>query len=171
MSRRHMAIISTIGAAACLCIGLGTRERIAPRLLFNTTASAPLGFYLLTPGRYARGELAAVRPPRELASWLARRGYLPANVPLLKEIAATAGQIVCGQDGRISIDGVPLARMQDRDRRGRPLPQFHGCRVLVAGEVFLLNPRAPASLDSRYFGPVPAEGVIGGARPLWTWSA
>jgi type IV secretory pathway protease TraF len=37
--------------------------------------------------------------------------------------------------------------------------------------VFLLNRQAPNSLDGRYFGPVPARQVIGGARPLWTWEA
>ena len=35
------------------------------------------------------------------------------------------------------------------------------------GEVFLLN-ADPRSLDSRYFGPLPASAVVGRAQAVWT---
>ena len=56
------------------------------------------------------------------------------------------------------------------DRKGRELPRWTGCRTLRGGEIFLLNP-APDSLDSRYFGPLPASRLIGRARPILTRSA
>lgn len=168
MSRGRIVSVATVAAIGCLLV-LRPGERPAPRLLFNTTASAPLGFYLLTPGRFAKGQLAAVTPPRDLADWMARRGYLPANVPLLKEVAAVSGQRVCGRDDVLSIDGAPIARILPRDRQGRALPAYQGCRRLDSDEVFLLNRHAANSLDGRYFGPVSARQVIGGARPLWTW--
>ena len=37
-----------------------------------------------------------------------------------------------------------------------------------AGEVFLMNPGVPDSLDGRYFGPLPASSIIGRAAPVWT---
>ena len=43
-----------------------------------------------------------------------------------------------------------------RDRRGRPLPVWQGCRVVGADEVFVMNWQSADSLDGRYFGPVPA---------------
>lgn len=161
-----------IGAFACLSCVLviaGDRARHAPRLLLNTTASAPLGFYAVTPGRSKPGQLAVVSPPPELARWMAGRGYLPANVPLLKEVAAVGGQRVCGLNGAIFIDGVVAAQARHHDRWGRRLVVFDGCRRLEAGEVFLLNRAAPLSLDSRYFGPIAADRVVGSAEPLWTW--
>ena len=170
MSRRRTISIAAVAAVACLLV-LRPGERPAPRLLFNTTASAPLGFYLLTPGRFAKGQLAAVAPPQNLANWMARRGYLPANVPLLKEVAAVDGQRICGRGDVLAIDGSPVARILPRDRQGRALPAYQGCRRLNPDEVFLLNRHAPNSLDGRYFGPVPARQVIGGAHPLWTWEA
>ena len=160
--------MALLAASGCLLIGLGSGDR-APLLLFNTTQSAPLGLYWLTPGRFSHGELVAVAPPVDLARWMAARHYLPMNVPLLKEIAATEGQVVCGLGDGLSIDGVVVARIRSHDRWGRALPTFQGCRRLTADQVFLLNRRAPDSLDGRYFGPLPIECVIGGAHPLWTW--
>lgn len=170
MSRRRAVFVIALCGLGCL-LALRPGARPAPRLLFNTTASAPIGFYLLTPGRYAKGQLAAVSPPPALATWMARRGYLPTNVPLLKEVAAVGGQQICGLGDALSIDGQTVARIRPKDRWGRTLPAYRGCRRLVDGEVLLLNRHAPDSLDGRYFGPMPARQVIGGARPFWTWEA
>ena len=44
-----------------------------------------------------------------------------------------------------------------------------GCHVLADSEIFLMNWDEPASLDSRYFGPLPLSGIVGRAAPLWTF--
>lgn len=139
-----------------------------PRLLLNATASAPIGLYWVDRRPPRIGDLVVVRPPASLGDWMARRGYLPVNVPLLKPLAATAGQRVCGQGGRITIDRRLVAVARPRDRWRRPLNPFDGCRRLAADEVFLLNAGVPASLDGRYFGPLSADCVVGRATPLWT---
>jgi hypothetical protein len=38
--------------------------------------------------------------------------------------------------------------------------------VIGDGEIFLMNPDEPASLDGRYFGPIAA--IAGLAEPMWT---
>ena len=108
-------------------------------------------------------------PPEPLASSLARGGYLPRGVPLLKRILALPGQSVCRDELIISVDGVNVGTARERDRRGRALPVWQGCRTIVDGEVFLMNWDEPASLDSRYFGPIPISAIIGRAEPLWTF--
>ena len=55
-----------------------------------------------------------------------------------------------------------------RDRLGRPLPAWFGCRKLRSGELFVMNPAAPGSFDGRYFGPLKLGTVIGRATPVWT---
>lgn len=169
MSRAGRLSLAASMLAGCLLLGLGDRDCIAPRLLFNTTASAPIGFYVLTPGRPIVGEWVAILPPPDLARWMAVRGYLPANVPLLKEVAAVSRQQVCGHEGVLLVDGAPVARMRSRDRWGRALTPFTGCQRLADDEVLLVNRHAANSLDSRYFGPLPSRGIVGRARPLWTW--
>jgi type IV secretory pathway protease TraF len=86
----------------------------------------------------------------------------------LKRVAAVPGQRVCRTGLAITVDGVPMGDALDRDRRGRPLPVWQGCRSVATGDLFLMNPDVRDSLDGRYFGPIPARGVIGRAIPLYT---
>jgi conjugative transfer signal peptidase TraF len=137
-------------------------------LLWNASASAPRGLYLLrSAAPLAAGELVAVTPPQPLARWLASRSYLPIGVSLLKQIAALPGQTVCRKGNTVTIDGAVVARTLRQDHLGRLLPIWGGCRRLRADEVFLLNSVA-ASMDGRYFGPLPLAAVAAQAIPLWT---
>ena len=171
MSARSKLGLAVWAGAGCVLMLLASRETIAPRLLFNTTASAPIGFYSLHPGAPRVGEWVAIRPPERLALWMARRHYLPANVPLLKQVAARHGQEVCGHSDSLWIDGQMAARMRRTDRWGRGLPAYSGCHRLTAAEILIVNRNAADSLDSRYFGPLPVRGIVGRAQPLWTWDA
>jgi type IV secretory pathway protease TraF len=58
---------------------------------------------------------------------------------------------------------------RERDHRGRVLPVWEGCHTLSGAEVFLMNWDEPASLDGRYFGPIPLHAIVGRAVPLWTF--
>lgn len=144
----------------------------SPRLIWNASASVPIGLYAVQPvGRIEIGDLVAVQAPDELATFLATRGYLPADVPLLKHVVALPGAEVCRIGSRITVNGTPLGMALARDRMVRDLPVWRGCRVIAGGEVFLINPNAPNSLDGRYFGPLPASTIIARLSPLWTDAA
>jgi conjugative transfer signal peptidase TraF len=142
--------------------------QIRPRLVWNSTASMPRGLYWVTPPSDIRcGDLVLIRPDPVSGRLYADRGYLPRGVPLLKRIAATGGQIVCEQNGRISIDDHHVADALAVDGSGRPLRAWEGCRTLATDEAFVLLPEVPTSLDGRYFGPTPIASVVGRAVPLW----
>ncbi len=141
----------------------------APRLIWNVTASTPVGLYVLRPvGPLRSLELVALRPPEPIASYLAGGSFLPRGVPLLKHVMAMSGQTVCRAGDVVTIDHVEVGAAQTRDHLGRPLPRWSGCRTLLPGEVFLMNPTIPDSLDGRYFGPLPVTSIVARAVPLWT---
>ena len=73
----------------------------------------------------------------------------------------------CERDGELSIDGRAIARALPVDGRGRRLAAWSGCGRLPNGEIFVLIPSVPTSLDGRYFGPTPIRAVIGRVMPLW----
>jgi conjugative transfer signal peptidase TraF len=140
------------------------------RLIYNPSASAPLGWYFIRQANTLRPHDVVLAWPPEAAAALAdSRHYLPRGVPLLKEVGAVARQFVCVRDGTVSIDGVPSAQTRQRDGAGRELISWNECRVLADGELFLLGHHSDASFDSRYFGPIRGDAVIGQAIPLWTW--
>ncbi|MFZ2870998.1 S26 family signal peptidase [Zavarzinia sp.] len=165
MSRAGLLVTASLAAAALVVPAL---HPMAPRLLWNASASTPIGLYLIRPGTPpAIGDIVAVAPPDALARFLAGGGYLPDGVPLLKHVVALKEQTVCRTGLVVTVDGKPVARALSRDRRGRALPVWQGCRRLGSDEVFLLNPEIHDSLDGRYFGPLPLSAVIGVAVPLW----
>ncbi len=138
------------------------------RITWNASASVPLGLYIAGPvEEIALGDLVLVRPPETLAAFLAERGYVARGVPLLKHVAALQPQVVCAESTAIAVDGETVAHRRMADRLGRVLPTWHGCRALEAGEVFLLNPAEPDSLDGRYFGPLPRTSIVARLRPVW----
>ena len=89
-------------------------------------------------------------------------------MPLLKRVLGLPGQRVCRNGATITVDHVAMGDALERDRMGRDLPVWQGCRIIRDGELFLMNWDIRDSLDGRYFGPVLASSVIGRALPLWT---
>lgn len=140
----------------------------APHLVWNASASAPIGLYAVTPGgALATGAMVVAWPPDAWRPLAAARHYLPLHVPLVKRIAAGPGDTVCASGPTILIDGRMVASRRAQDRLGRPMPWWTGCRHLHDGQYLLLM-AAPASFDGRYFGISERVDIIGPARPLWT---
>jgi conjugative transfer signal peptidase TraF len=139
-----------------------------PRLVWNASASAPLGLYLVAPGTPPhRGDMVAAWPPAAVRALAAARHYLPRRVPLVKRVAGVAGDRVCARGPVVTIDGRVAVVRRAADAAGRPLPAWRGCVRLGAGDIFLLMAGTPDSFDGRYFGPTRAADVIGRATPLW----
>jgi conjugative transfer signal peptidase TraF len=140
-----------------------------PLYVWNVSESVPLGLYRLRPAdKLFVTELVAVQPPEPLATFLDLNGYLPVGIPMLKRVLALPGQTVCRSGRSISVDKIDMGEARERDSRGRPLPVWHGCRVVGEDELFLMNWQSEDSLDGRYFGPIAASSVIGRAFPVWT---
>src|SRR3546814_11751034 len=67
----------------------------------------------------ARGDMVIARVPIAFRMLAARRHYLPANVPLVKRVAATVGDEVCAVGARVTVNGRLAAKRQTRDGAGR----------------------------------------------------
>ncbi|APX88318.1 hypothetical protein BV394_00065 [Brevirhabdus pacifica] len=158
--------------AAGLSLGLLAAAQIdrAPRLIWNASASVPIGLYVLRASQApSSGEIVAVRLPEDRSSWVVERGYVGADTLLLKRVAAVSGMTVCRNNLEITIDGSVVAEAASADQQGRPLPRWTGCVTLDSDEVFLLLAGVAHSLDGRYFGPLSADTILGRAIPLWTY--
>ncbi|MEF2071046.1 S26 family signal peptidase [Consotaella aegiceratis] len=161
-------ILGAIAVSIAL-VGGSLATPVAPKLLWNASASAPIGLYRIMPvSTLMTGDLVAAMPPEPLARFMADRSYLPRGVPLIKHVLGLPGQNVCRNGGSITLDDKTVGEALDRDRMGRPLPGWQGCRRIAKDEVFLMNTSVRDSFDGRYFGPLPARTVIGRAIPIVT---
>ena len=166
MNARCATVCTAIAAIGLL---LSTLDGATPHYIWNASKSVPIGLYRIQPVKQlAVTELVAVQPPDLLAAFLDLNGYLPIGLPMLKRILALPGQTVCRNGLTIAVDGIDVGQAHERDGRGRPLPAWHGCRVIADGDIFVMNWQSTESLDGRYFGPLSASAVIGRAEPVWT---
>ena len=168
MKRPVILLLAAMGLASLAAPSVAV---LPAWVIWNASASVPLGLYWVErPTGLDIGDLVAVVPPAPLATFMVTRGYIGADVPLLKHVAGLPGQRICRSGATISVDDVVLGEALPRDRLGRDLPEWQGCRLLQDGELFLMNREVRDSLDGRYFGPLPADAVIGMARPVWVVS-
>jgi conjugative transfer signal peptidase TraF len=165
----HLRTLALTAAATMLAAAtMGAKPN--PRFVWNASESVPIGLYSVRPADHLIvTDLVVAFPPEDLATRLAEGGYLPRGVPLVKRVLALPRQLVCRRELTIIVDGIEMGAARERDRRSRLLPAWQGCRTLHQGQVFLMNWDEPASLDSRYFGPLPLSGIVGRAVPLWTF--
>jgi conjugative transfer signal peptidase TraF len=143
----------------------------------NLTPSEPLGLYRIEELQrpVAIGDLVFLCPPTtDMFAEAWRRGYLRRGLcaggfaPLIKTVAALPGQHVDITD-HVLIDGrpVPSSSVWGRDGEGRVLLPDPG-GAIPPHHLFIHSPFA-SSYDSRYFGPVPDSGLLGLARPVFTF--
>lgn len=165
MRARALSAAAAIAAAGCVA-----QLAFAPKplLVWNMTASAPLGLYWRAVGRLQRGDWVLVWPPQQAANLAAQRGYLPHRVPMVKRLQANGGDTICRSGRAISINGETRAIALFRDRKGRKLPTWDGCARLHDDQIFVLT-APPDSFDSRYFGAIPRSHIIERIVPLWTF--
>lgn len=140
------------------------------QLIYNASPSAPIGWYVVRPARsLAVGARILLWLPPDARTLADERHYLPASVPALKQIVAAAGDWVCEKAGIVAINRRVIARAKPFDSSGRKLVAWCGCKPLSASELFVLNTDNNGSFDSRYFGPIDRNTVIGAASPIWIW--
>lgn len=159
----------TVGlAAAALLASVATAvDRLPAVALVNESPSLPKGVYARVEGRpIALGSVVAIPQLAGSRAYLGSLG-MPADVLLLKRVAAVGGERVCGRNGIVETARWRI-EARPQDRRGVRMAVWRECRVLRADELFLLGD-TPGSFDSRYFGPVSRSEITGVYREMVTW--
>lgn len=141
----------------------------------NMTASYPIGIYKVDENKtIARGEMILFCPPPKgsiLAA--AKRGYIAAGIcpgnitPLQKKVVALEGDTIRTTRAGVFVNGQlqKKSTIYRNDHAGNPLPMYKG-GIVSEGEIFVMSDYDDRSFDSRYFGTVPAENVIGHTTPV-----
>ena len=155
-------IIGAIAGLICVFALVDIFKPATPYVFYNETESAPVGWYRLTPNRaIKRDVMVAAFAPENARNMAATRDYLPAHVPLLKTVWAVAGDEICAENGRVTAPNRPVITAQAQDAFGRLMPVWRGCITLSEDQYFLVSTHVQNSWDSRYFGPVEKDNILG----------
>ena len=116
----------------------------------------------LTPrfDTYKRGDIVVFNPPE---NWVQQQGQ-----PYIKRVIGVAGDTVELKDGSVYLNGTKLIEpyvYPDEDGKPQPTEDLIGASkwVVPQGELFLMGDHRANSADSREFGPVDVNAVIGRA--------
>ena len=166
-----------LAIGAILIALLAAATRTDGLIFVATDSSCPIGIYHVVHQPLARGELVEACLPEAIASYGMARGYLASGEcpngaePVIKVIGALAGDRVDLSPEEIRVNGtaLPQSSTRLRDSRGRAVRTLpRGSYETTADDVWLFGLHDARSWDSRYFGPVPVNAVLGAVEPVFT---
>jgi type IV secretory pathway protease TraF len=158
-----------MGGVAIMSSALAaTMASPAPLLLYPITPSLPPGLYVRTGEPPAVGLIAAFPVPE--AAWRYKAEIdetVHHDFLFMKPIVAGPGDHVCLRiPNDLYLNGARITQVAMTDGADRSLPIWRGCRRLEPGELFTLSSAVSNSFDSRHYGPINVNAVIGVYRPL-----
>ena len=136
------------------------------KIVYQHTPSMPEGFYFIYDGNhYAEDDIVMIKPDQAVMQLILSRGYITKAMPLLKTVAASDGDYVCFHKHHVIINKkrYPLYEL---DKEGNKLPKINFCSHLKTGQYFVLGSGSERSFDSRYFGIINQEQILGRAIKL-----
>jgi conjugative transfer signal peptidase TraF len=167
MSRRiNIAVGLVWGSAVAIGIAAACGVHI------NVTASMPEGLWTADAGPIRVGTAAVVclAPSEQTNRYVPAGSCANGREPLLKTVAAMAGDLVTVSRDGIAVNGQNLLETTPltMDHLNRPLIAYApGSYRVQPGQVWLVTPHVAESYDSRYWGPVDAGQIIAIGKPLW----
>lgn len=117
-------------------------------VVFDDPDAEPAGDDSFVVLRYGRDALEAVGVVR------------PEDTELIKRVIGLPGDVLEGRDGRIYVDDLPLVEPY---LDSRVATSDFGPVTVPEGHVFVMGDNRPNSQDSRSFGAVPVDSIVGRA--------
>lgn len=143
-------------------------EQAGYGLTYQVSASMPRGFYFISPTHHLyRGEIVVFKPPTRMQRLLHKHHWAPDSGLLMKHVMAVSGDQVCYRSKALWINNQRIAPIYHFYAPGKRLPQYHFCGKLKPDQYLLISTKVKKSFDSRYFGPIGRQKIIGKAIKLF----
>jgi len=148
-------------------------------LVFNTTASYPIGIYALTflssetNLTQLKGQLVVACPPNDYNyTDLLPKGECPSGTgTILKRVVGSAGdEIRVDKEVYLNDTHLTKSNVYPKTQSGRVLESCQGSVKLKEGQVWLMSEYNRRSFDSRYFCSVPKSNIISLAKAYFVYN-
>jgi conjugative transfer signal peptidase TraF len=145
--------------------------------IINVTPSMPIGLWRITkpipPLESLRHKVVLFCPPdTEIFRWAKSNGVLTPGrcpgdyTPLLKEVIGLPGDSVEILEGHVVLNDRPLPGSEIDPKLRLTLLQPK--QTIPSDSLWVMGTASLVSFDSRYFGPISRDLIIGVARPILT---
>ena len=159
-----IAAVSFVLALGFAGVRLNIASNSLPSGLYRIVPAASGNDLLICPTGVA--EKVSTEREYRVKSFGCGDGY----APLLKPIAARAGDTVTVSEAGVAVNGklLPNSKQYPKDGIGRPMPLVpSGTYAVSPGTVWVISSYNRFSFDSRYFGPVRLDEKVKYAKLLW----
>ena len=153
--------IIAVAVSTLLLAGIFLTIRFEKLIIYNPTPSVQTGFYVYDGHKYEPGSIILFKTPSIVKDYTEKYFSKAPLEHFLKPVLAKEGDHVCYKNGAFYLNGEAFAGASKEDSAGHPLPLWQECRIMRAGEYFVFSDLVENSFDSRYYGPVPKESIIG----------
>ena len=135
----------------------------------------PIGIYKIeNANNIVEGDFVSICLPNQYAKIGMEQGYISGgsckngSSPLIKEIIAVPGDSVTIKNNQMIVNGITfLAPRFTDDRKGNPIEKIKDGDYGVTSLYWVYGEHDKTySWDSRYFGGIPKEDIIGKAKPI-----
>ncbi len=165
--RKHPILSTVIAASAAFLI---FARLLGPRIVIQVTPSMPRGLYWIETGTdIPTGAIVVFEPPPAARRLIHERSWWSISgvrYSLMKSIVAKNGDHVKVSDDAVFINGSYFGPVSRLDSQGLPLTHRVLDRFLSEGEYFAAS-TYHSSFDSRYFGTIRRDAIIGVARRIF----
>lgn len=136
-------------------------------IILNTTDSLPHGFYkIVKKEKYCLNDLVVFPIPASVKRTVVGRHWLPENGLLIKNIVALPGDSFSTLEGKYVVKDEFIGSILKIDSEGRSMPVFEKNDTLNSG-ILVARRGVKTSFDSRYFGAIPIDNILGVAVPFF----
>ena len=159
-----IAVVAIVLALGFFGIRLNIASNSLPPGLYRIVPAGSGSDLLICPTGLA--EKVSIEREYRVKSFGCGDGY----APLLKPIAARAGDTVTVSEAGVAVNGklLPNSKQYPKDGIGRPMPLVaFGTYSVLPGTVWVISSYNRFSFDSRYFGPVRLDEKVQYAKLFW----
>lgn len=159
-----IAVVSVVLTLGFVGIRLNIASNSLPPGLYRIVPAGSGSDLLICPTGLA--EKVSIERAYRVKSFGCGDGY----APLLKPIAARAGDTVTVSEAGVAVNGklLPNSKQYPKDGIGRPMPLVpFGTYAVHPGTAWGISSYNRFSFDSRYFGPVRLDEKVQYAKLFW----
>ena len=138
----------------------------------NITTSLPPGIWKINTNytEIKKGDYIWFRPSQKIINLSIEKGLFSKPIPFLKQVIGRPGDVYRFENNALVLNDCKLKKIIRKEigSKGLAMPMIPPGKV-PRNHYFVITSH-PLSFDSRYFGPVAGNNIIGIAKPIFVWA-